>query len=49
MSERYDLYDIDRTALGRTHLRGTPPPAGTYHVVVAVWTIDDTGRLFLTK
>lgn len=49
MPERYDLYDIDRTALGRTHLRGTPPPAGTYHVVVAVWTIDDTGRLFLTK
>ena len=49
MAERYDLYDVNRIALGRTHLRGTPPPEGTYHVVVAVWTINDEGKLLVTK
>jgi 8-oxo-dGTP diphosphatase len=48
MHEYWDLYDTDRNPLGRTHQRGLPLEEGTYHVVVAVWTLNAEGKLLLT-
>ncbi len=51
MMELWDLLDKDRKPLGRTHPRGQqyPMPYGTYHTVVTVFTVDDRGRLLLTR
>lgn len=46
--ELWDLYDAQRRPLGRTHRRGEPMPAGEYHVVVAVWTVNGRGEALLT-
>ncbi len=46
--ELWDLYDIDRNPLGRTHQRGTPGVRGEYHVVVSIWTVDSQNRVLLT-
>lgn len=48
MNEYWDLYDEQRRPLGRTHRRGVPLEEGTYHVVVAVWTVNSKGKLLLT-
>lgn len=48
MSEYWDLYDEERRLLDRTHRRGVPLEEGTYHVVVAVWTVNSDGKLLLT-
>ncbi|SMP38859.1 NUDIX domain-containing protein [Sphaerochaeta associata] len=48
MAEYWDLYDNERKALGRTHLRGRPLPENTYHVVVSVWTVNQDNKLLLT-
>lgn len=49
--ERWDLCDASRTPLGMTHPRGRqfPMPAGTYHVVVYIFTTAADGRLLLTR
>ena len=49
--ELWDLLDKDRRPLGQTHPRGRqyPMPHGTYHTVVTVYTVDDRGRLLLTR
>lgn len=46
--ELWDLYDINRNPLGRTHQRGTPSVRGEYHVVVSIWTVDTQNRVLLT-
>ncbi len=48
MVEYWDLYDERRNPLKRTHQRGVPLEEGTYHVVVAVWTVNSEGKLLLT-
>ncbi|HPZ16076.1 MAG TPA: NUDIX domain-containing protein [Sphaerochaeta sp.] len=48
MVEYWDLYDSERRTLGRTHQRGIPLEEGTYHVVVAVWTVNSEGKLLTT-
>ena len=48
MSEYWDLWDEHRLPLGRTQRRGVPLAEGTYHVVVAVWTVNSEGKLLLT-
>jgi len=48
MLELFDLYDIERKALGRVHQRGIPLPKGIYHVVVSVWTINERQQILLT-
>lgn len=48
MHEYWDLYDTNRMALGKTHLRGTPLMEGTYHIVVSIWTINRNNKLLLT-
>ena len=49
--EYWDLLDKDRNPLGVTHPRGRqyPMPPRTYHTVVTVLTVDQTGRVLLTR
>ncbi len=49
--ELWDLLDIHRRPLGRTHPRGRqyPMPKGTYHTVVMIFTVDSRRRVLLTK
>lgn len=51
MMELWDLLDKDRRPLGKTHPRGRqyPMPAGTYHTVVLIFTVDCEGKLLLTR
>ena len=48
--EIWDLLDKDRKPLGMTHPRGRkfPMPPHTYHMVVSVFTVDNSNRLLLT-
>jgi len=46
--ELWDLYDATRRPLHQTHPRSDETPAGTYHIVVEIWTIDDDGNVLLT-
>ncbi|MFD1851705.1 NUDIX hydrolase [Oceanobacillus bengalensis] len=47
--ERWDLYDINRKKLGRTHERGVQLPQGSYHLVVHVWIQNDKGEILLSR
>lgn len=47
--ELWDLYDKDRSPLGRTHVRGVPLEKGEYHLVVFVWTFNSRGQVLMTK
>lgn len=47
--ELWDLYDKDRHPLGRTHPRGEPLPAGTYHLAVIVVILNSRGQVLLTR
>lgn len=49
--ELWDLVDEHRRPLGKTHPRGRqyPMPAGTYHTVVTVITVDTDGWVLLTR
>lgn len=47
--ELWDLYDKDRRALGRTHVRGTALGKGEYHLVVFAWTFNSLGQVLMTK
>ena len=46
--ERWDLYTQDRKLTGQTMVRGEAIPAGLYHLVVGIWTINSQGRVLLT-
>lgn len=48
IKELWDLYDENRRPLGRTHTRGRDLPAGTFHIVVEIWTINSNGEILLT-
>ncbi len=47
--EYWDLFDEEGRPLGKTHLRGTPLPAGAFHKVVCVWLMDRTGRFLMSR
>ncbi|MBQ2955107.1 MAG: NUDIX domain-containing protein [Clostridia bacterium] len=49
MAELWDLYDVNRNPLGRTHERGKPIRAGEYHIVVQICVQDAKGRLLMTR
>ena len=46
--EYWDLYDIDKKPLGRTHRRGEPVPEGMYHLGADIWTVNSRGEILLT-
>lgn len=47
--ELWDLYDAKRIPLGKTHIRGNDFEAGTYHQVIGVWTIHQSGKVLVTQ
>lgn len=49
MAEFWDVYDQDRKLRNKTHKRGVPLEDGEYHLVVEVWTINNEGKMLLTK
>lgn len=46
--ELWDLYDNNRTLLGKTIQRGEPLPEGCYSVAVSIWTVNTKGQILLT-
>lgn len=48
-NEVWDVYDINRRALGKTHPRGIPLPKGEYHLIVLVMLQNDEGELLITR
>ncbi|MDO5661408.1 MAG: NUDIX hydrolase [Brachybacterium sp.] len=48
MAEIWDLTDADGVPLGRTHRRGQPLPAGTFHLVPTVCVLREDGMVLLT-
>lgn len=47
--EIWDLYDINRQKVDKTHQRGVPVPEGCYHLVVHAWIQNDKGEVLLSK
>lgn len=47
--ELWDLYDQERRATGRTHVRGVPLPQGAYHLIADIWTVTSGGKLLITQ
>lgn len=47
--ERWDLYDRNGNALGRTIERGKRLRAGEHHLVVHVWLINSAGRVLIQR
>lgn len=47
--ELWDLYDVCRRPLGRTHLRGEALPDGAYHIAVHVWIKNGAGLYLMSK
>lgn len=47
--ELWDLFDENRNALGKTHVRGIPLNNGEYHIVTDVWTVRTDGKVLITK
>lgn len=47
--ELWDVYDVDRRPLGKTHRRGEPLPVGEYHLIVLVMLQNDKGELLITR
>ena len=46
--EVFDLMDDERNPLHKKQFRGIPLPAGVYHQVVDIWTINSKGKILLT-
>lgn len=46
-NELWDLYNINRQALGRTHIRGEKIEAGAYHIVVHLLIFNSKGELLI--
>ncbi len=47
--ELWDLYNEKREKTGKTHMRGEPIPAGSYHLVVDVWLKNREGKVLVTR
>ncbi len=47
--ELWDLYDENRTLLGKTHVRGVPLQEGEYHLVTDIWLVRQDGKVLITK
>lgn len=47
--ELWDLYDRDRIKTGEIHPRGTPIPAGRYHMVVHVVIFNTRGEMLIQQ
>ncbi len=47
--EVWDLYDIDRRPLGRTHLRSELFGEGEYHLAVHIWMRNSAGNYLITR
>lgn len=46
--ELWDLYDKNRTPLGKTMVRGQPVPAGCFFTAVSIWVVNNKGEILLT-
>ena len=49
MTERLDLFDRERTPLGKMAVRDTPLGENEYFQVSAIWTADGEGNILLTR
>ncbi len=47
--ELWDIYDENRAATGRTHVRGVPLGKGEYHLVADIWTVNHKNLILLTR
>ncbi|GLB29317.1 NUDIX hydrolase [Lacrimispora amygdalina] len=47
--ELWDIYDENRAATGRTHVRGVPLGKGDYHLVADIWTVNQKDLILLTR
>lgn len=47
--ELWDLYDLERNPLNKTHKRGVPLQDEEYHIVTDVWTVREDGKVLITK
>ncbi|GLC82870.1 NUDIX hydrolase [Lacrimispora brassicae] len=47
--ELWDVYDENRVATGKTHVRGVPLNQGEYHLVADVWLVKEDQEILLTK
>lgn len=47
--ELWDIYDENRVATGRKHVRGVPLGAGEYHLIADVWTVNERQEVLLTR
>ena len=47
--ELWDVYDENRNKTGALHRRGEPLGPGEHHLVVEIWTLDEQGRVLLTR
>ena len=49
MAEYWDVYDENRNKTGALHRRGDPFGPGERHMGVEIWTLDEQGRVLLTR
>lgn len=49
MPELWDLYDINLRKTGQQQKRGEAIAEGLFHIVVEIWTVNEEGKLLLTK
>ena len=49
MAEYWDIYDENRNKTGALHRRGDPFGPGERHLGVEIWTLDEQGRVLLTR
>lgn len=47
--ELWDVYDENRAATGKTHVRGVPLGTGEYHLVADVWLVNENQEILLTR
>lgn len=49
MPELWDIYDRNRIALGKTHIRGEKLPEGEFHIVADIMSVNKDGKILITK
>lgn len=47
--ELWDVYDENRVATGKKHVRGVPLGKGEYHLVADVWTVNERKKVLITR
>lgn len=47
--ELWDIFDENRAATGRTHVRGVPLEKGEYHLIADIWTVNHSNLILLTR